>query len=71
VELRELSRRLEALIRTLSPLDQRIVQLCLVDSLSYEQVAAQLGIAHGSVRNRLSRSKKQLRDTFDPEGQNR
>lgn len=44
----------------LRPLDQRIVRLCLIDSLSYEQVAAQLGIIHGSVRNRLSRSKKQL-----------
>jgi RNA polymerase sigma factor (sigma-70 family) len=66
----ELSRQLDALICTLDPLDQRIVQLCLVDRLSYEQAASQLGIAHGAVRNRLSRSKKQLRDTFEPEGQN-
>ncbi|MHA6670097.1 RNA polymerase sigma factor [Homoserinimonas sp. A447] len=70
-EHRVLAQRLEALIRTLSPLDQQIVQLCLVDSLTYELAAQRLGITHGTVRNRLSRSKKQLRTELDPEGQSR
>lgn len=71
VELRVFSQQLEALIRTLSPLDQRIVQLCMVDCLTYEEAADHLGITHGSVRNRLSRTRKQLRAGLDPEGQHR
>jgi RNA polymerase sigma factor (sigma-70 family) len=71
VELRALSRQLEALIGTLSPLDQRIVQLCLIDGVTYEEAAERLSITHGSVRNRLSRTKKQLRAGLDPEGQHR
>jgi RNA polymerase sigma-70 factor (ECF subfamily) len=41
--------------------DQEIFWLCLVGDLSYKQAARQLGISHGSVRNRLSRLKARLR----------
>ncbi|NEN07810.1 RNA polymerase sigma factor [Diaminobutyricibacter tongyongensis] len=68
-ELRLLAQQVEALIRKLSPLDQQIVQLCLVESLGYERAAKDLGITRGAVRNRLSRAKKQLRTELDPEGQ--
>lgn len=68
-EHRILAGQLAALIRTLPPIDQQIIQLCLVDGLSYERAAQRLGVTHGAVRNRLSRSKKQLRNELDPEGQ--
>ncbi len=42
-------------------LDQEIFWLCVVGDLSYKQAARQLGISHGSVRNRLSRLKARLR----------
>jgi RNA polymerase sigma factor (sigma-70 family) len=71
VELRLLSQQLDVLIEGLTPIDRQIVRLCLVDGLSYEQAAERLGVTHATVRNRLSRSKKQLRVSLDPEGQNR
>lgn len=58
---RELQNRLTAAIAELAPLDQQLVQACLVDGLSYDEAAATAGVTHGSVRNRLSRAKQQLR----------
>jgi RNA polymerase sigma factor (sigma-70 family) len=57
----ELQRRLAAAIAELAPLDQQLVNACLVDGLSYDQAAASAGVSHGAVRNRLSRAKQQLR----------
>jgi RNA polymerase sigma factor (sigma-70 family) len=57
----ELQRRLAAAISQLAPLDQKLVEACLVDGLSYEQAAAAAGVSHGTVRNRLSRAKQQIR----------
>jgi RNA polymerase sigma-70 factor (ECF subfamily) len=69
MELRDLSQQIETLVGALPPIDQRIVQLCLVDNLTYEQAAISLGLTHASVRNRLARSRKQLRDGLNLEGQ--
>ncbi|GAA3872408.1 RNA polymerase sigma factor [Leifsonia kafniensis] len=58
---RQLTARLDEIIAGLGPLEQRIVQLCLVNNLSYEQAAKKLGVSHATVRNRLSRARAQLR----------
>jgi len=57
----QLTRRLDEIIAGLGPLEQKIVQLCLVNNFSYEQAALTLGISHASVRNRLSRARSHLR----------
>ncbi len=61
VARRDLERQLSAVIADLTALDREIVQLCLVDGLSYEQAGARLGITRSAVRNRLSRSRTTLR----------
>jgi RNA polymerase sigma factor (sigma-70 family) len=66
VAQRELEQQLDSVIGELSALDREIVQLCLVDGLSYEQAADRLGITHSSVRNRLSRSRTALRAQLNP-----
>lgn len=45
--------------------DQQVVSLCLVAGLSYEETADVLGISVGAVRNRLSRSRKKLRESIE------
>ncbi|MFC4241795.1 RNA polymerase sigma factor [Gryllotalpicola reticulitermitis] len=57
----DLNRQLAAIVEGLQPLDRSIVQLCLIDGLSYDDAAARLGISHGTVRNRLSRSRSSMR----------
>ncbi len=48
----------------LEPLDAQIARLCLADGLSYAEAAERLGVAHGVVRNRLSRARRRLRDVL-------
>lgn len=62
---RELAEQLDAIISAMPGVDQEILRLCLIDELSYEQAARQLGITHGSVRNRLSRLKLRLRQDLE------
>ena len=45
----------------LSPLDRDIFRLCAVEGYAYEPAAAELGVSHGAVRNRLSRIRTHLR----------
>lgn len=59
---RESLARIEAVIETLPVVDREIFWLCLVEDLSYQDAASQLGITHGSVRNRLTRLRARLRD---------
>lgn len=61
----ELMERLGSLTAGMSAVDRDIFRLCLLDELSYEQAARQLGISHGAVRNRLSRLKGRLRLALD------
>lgn len=57
----ELQRRLTAAIAALAPVDQELLQACLVDGLSYAEASAAVGVTHGTVRNRLSRAKQHIR----------
>jgi RNA polymerase sigma factor (sigma-70 family) len=57
----EARQHIEEVMSTMPLVDQEIFWLCLVGDLSYKQAARQLGISHGSVRNRLSRLKARLR----------
>ncbi|THG31747.1 RNA polymerase sigma factor [Naasia lichenicola] len=52
----------DAALAGLDPLDAQIARLCLADGLSYAEAAEKLGVAHGVVRNRLSRTRRRLRD---------
>jgi RNA polymerase sigma factor (sigma-70 family) len=57
----EARQHIEEVMAGMPLVDQEIFWLCLVGDLSYKQAARQLGISHGSVRNRLSRLKARLR----------
>lgn len=63
----ELTQRLDAVIAGLGLLERQIVQLCLINNLSYEQAAKKLHVSHATVRNRLSRARNQLRQELQPE----
>ncbi|KAA9111650.1 RNA polymerase sigma factor [Microbacterium rhizomatis] len=45
----------------LSPTDREIFRLCAVEGYAYQAAADELGVAHGTVRNRLSRIRGRLR----------
>ena len=47
----------------LSALDQEIFRLCAAEGYGYQAAADELGVAHGVVRNRLSRIRTRLRAT--------
>ncbi|MET0734720.1 MAG: sigma-70 family RNA polymerase sigma factor [Microbacterium sp.] len=57
----ELAERILREVEGLSPLDQDIFRLCAADGYAYQAAADELGIAHGVVRNRLSRIRTRLR----------
>lgn len=59
--------RILAEVAGLSPLDQQIFRLCAAEGYAYQAAAAQLGVSHGAVRNRLSRIRAQLRAATDSE----
>ncbi len=60
-----LSKQIMAACERLSEIDRAVFTLCAVDGYSYEQAADALGISHGSVRNRLSRVRSQLREGLE------
>ncbi|MGP3535995.1 RNA polymerase sigma factor [Microbacterium sp. RD1] len=45
----------------LAPLDRDIFRLCVAEGFAYEAAAAQLGVTHAVVRNRLSRIRTRVR----------
>lgn len=49
-------------VRGLSELDQGIFRLCAAEGYAYQAAAEELGVAHGVVRNRLSRIRTRLRN---------
>ena len=53
--------RLAAALAALSPGDRDVLLLIAWESLSYEEVAAALGIPVGTVRSRLNRARKKVR----------
>lgn len=58
-----LAERITAELGTLSELDQEIFRLCAAEGYAYQSAAAELGVSHAVVRNRLSRVRTQLRGT--------
>jgi RNA polymerase sigma factor (sigma-70 family) len=47
----------------LSELDREIFRLCAAEGYAYQAAADELGVAHGVVRNRLSRIRSRVRDS--------
>ena len=56
-----LATRILAEVDRLDEIDRRIFVLCAVDGYAYEAAAAELGVSHAVVRNRLSRVRSRLR----------
>ena len=55
------SERIAESVSGLSELDRALFSSCIDGDLSYDQAAQNLGVSHGTVRNRLSRLKQRLR----------
>lgn len=60
----DLAAKITATVTGLSQLDQEIFRLCAVEGYAYQSAAEELGVAHGVVRNRLSRIRTRLRNTL-------
>ncbi|MFI5372533.1 MAG: RNA polymerase sigma factor [Candidatus Eisenbacteria bacterium] len=60
----ERHRRLTAAFDTLKPEHQVILTLRVVHDMSYDQIAAQLGVPVGTVMSRLSRARAELKMRF-------
>ncbi|SKB05087.1 RNA polymerase sigma factor [Aeromicrobium choanae] len=61
VEEAAVAAAIEAAVARLSAVDRRLFELCVDGDLTYEQAAAELGVTHGAVRNRVSRLRTRLR----------
>jgi RNA polymerase sigma-70 factor (ECF subfamily) len=59
----ELAQRILREVAGLSALDREIFRLCAAEGYAYQAAADELGVAHGVVRNRLSRIRTRLRTT--------
>jgi RNA polymerase sigma factor (sigma-70 family) len=51
-------------LASLSDLDRRVCELCLIDGFSYDEAARQVGSTTAAVRNRLHRARIQLRNSL-------
>lgn len=60
-----LAERILQEVGELTPLDREIFRLCAVDGYAYAAAAEELGVAHGVVRNRLSRIRTRLRTAVE------
>lgn len=56
-----LAELIEAEVERLDEIDRQIFRLCAVEGYAYEAAAAQLGVSHAVIRNRLSRVRSRLR----------
>lgn len=63
----DLADRILRAVGDLSELDQRIFRLCVGEGFAYQAAADELGVAHGVVRNRLSRIRTRLRTAVTEE----
>lgn len=61
----DLAERILREVAGLSTLDQDIFRLCAAEGYAYQAAADELGVAHGVVRNRLSRLRTRLRTTVE------
>ena len=61
VEHQELLARVEKSVAELSTVDQQLYEKCINGDRTYAEAAAELGVSHGAVRNRVSRIRQRLR----------
>ena len=57
----EIRAQIDRAVHALGDLDRRLYALCIEQDHSYEAAARELGVSHGTVRNRLSRVRTRLR----------
>lgn len=69
VDAAHVAAAIEAAVARLSPVDRRLFELCVDGDLSYDQAAAELGVTHGAVRNRVSRLRARLRRDLTQDGE--
>ena len=62
---RHLDGDIQAALRDLPPEYRAAVVLCDIEGLSYEEIAATLGVKLGTVRSRIHRGRAQLRTALD------
>lgn len=60
---------IEAAVGRLSDVDRRLFELCVDGDLTYDQAAAELGVTHGAVRNRVSRLRARMRGELREDGE--
>jgi len=65
---KEKSRQLERLIATLPEDERLIILLRYVNEISYEEISEVMGVPLATVRNKLHRAKKKMRETVKREG---
>ncbi len=63
----ELADRITREVARMSDTDRQIFALCITQGYAYAAAADELGVAHGSVRNRLSRIRTRLRSVVREE----
>lgn len=68
VSVRQTFSRFLEFAQSLSPEQQRMLELLFVENVSYVEVAAALGIPVGTVRSRLSRLRSKLERHFEHAG---
>jgi RNA polymerase sigma-70 factor (ECF subfamily) len=61
VEAAHVRAEIEKAVALLSPTDRRLYELCVDGDRTYQQAAADLGVSHAVVRNRLHRLRTRLR----------
>ncbi len=64
MEAAELSHILRQALQSLAPDQRAVLVLAVIDQKDYESIAASLGIPIGTVRSRLNRSRKALREVL-------
>jgi RNA polymerase sigma factor (sigma-70 family) len=62
---RHLDGDIQAALDALAPEYRAAVVLCDIEGLSYEEIAATLGVKMGTVRSRIHRGRAQLRDALE------
>jgi RNA polymerase sigma factor (sigma-70 family) len=60
------ARELAGLLASLSPEEREAVLLLVWADLSYEEIARALAVPVGTVRSRLNRARRKLRDSLEP-----
>ena len=68
MEQQELRRQIEAGLQTLSPEHREVLVLREIQQLSYDEIADTLSLDLGTVKSRINRGRRQLRDFLIKQG---